>query len=196
MFATIRRQLATVGLAATLFAVTALASEPATVAVVTTAKNAEIRVEQFQLRESPGGQWITERPNRFAEELYFRVQKDGVTIRRVIPFGEIETIDFTTFVAKDAMNPEVRKMMIKLRNKSSVEWIHADRAVITTTASGQKETWQSFPWLSGVVSSGEKEQGHDYVITGFTGYANVGSERVTWEAAPTDIKRIRFIGIQ
>jgi hypothetical protein len=167
--------------------------EGGTVAVVTTVKKVDIRVTAFQLRESPGGQWITTRPNRFAEALPYRIQKDGVTLMRSVPFGEIESIEFTTFVAKDAMYPEVRRMLVRLRNGGSLEWIHADRSVTFTTATGQKERWNSFPWLSGVVSSGEKEQGQAYVITGFTGFADIGGERGAWEAAPTEIKRIRFV---
>lgn len=167
---------------------------PGTAAVVTTASNVDIHIDQFQLRESPGGHWITERPNRFATELHYRIQKDGVTFRNAIPFSAIESIEFTTFVSDDAMYPEVRKMLITLRDGGNLEWIHADKSMTITAPDGKKEQWQSFAWISGVVSSGEKEQGQDYVLTGFTGLAKSNGKQGKWEAAPVDIKRIRFVG--
>jgi hypothetical protein len=162
-------------------------------AMVTMASDVEIRVENIQLRESPGGQWISARPNRYASELYYRISKDNVTIRRVVPFAAISSVEFVTAVASDATNPEVRRMLIKLRDGGSIEWVHADRSIAITSAVGNIENWQSFPWISGVVSSGEKEQGQDYVITGFTGMARVLGEQGQWEATPTEIKSIRFI---
>ena len=161
-------------------------------AVVTMANNAEIRVEQIRLQESPGGQWITARPNRYVSELYYQIRKDNVTIRRVVPFATIASIEFSTSVASDAIYPEVRRMLIKLRDGGTIEWIHANRSVTVTSSLGKTEQWDSFPWISGVVSSGEKEQGQDYAITGFTGLAIVNGERGQWEAKPTEIKQIRF----
>ena len=70
---------------------------------------------------------------------------------------------------------------------------HSDTSVTITAPDRQKEKWKSFAWISGVVSSGRKEQGQDYVITGFTGLVYVNGERGEWEAAPSEIKRIRFV---
>lgn len=168
-------------------------SEAGAVAIITMVSNAELRVNQLQLTESPGGQWITRRPNRFAAELYYRIQKDGVTINRAIPFGAIDSIEFTAFVAKDALNPEVRKMSVKLRDGGSIEWAHSDTSLTTTNHAGQREKWKSFPWITGVVSSGQQEQGNDYVISGFTGLVNINGGQSKWDAPPADIKRIRFV---
>ena len=162
-------------------------------AIVTTAGTVEVRVEDFQLRESPGGQWISERPNRFATELCYRIEKGGVSLTRKLPFTAIESIEFKTFVAKDAINPEVREVSIRLKDGGRVEWVHADRSVTVTSPAGEKEKWKSFPWISGFVSSGEQVQGQTFVLTGFAGFAAVGGERGKWEAEPPQIKRIRFV---
>jgi len=162
-------------------------------ALVTMTNNVELHVEQIQLEESPGGQWITERPTRYASELYYKVRKDNVMLRRVTPFSQIININFSTFVASDAMYPEVRRMLIKLKDGQTIEWVHADRSITITAPNGEKKHWESFPWISGVVSSGEKEQGQEYAITGFKGTAVVNGEKGTWEAKPTEIKQIRFL---
>jgi hypothetical protein len=202
MFSYIHRRLAIVSLMSVFFATVSFAQQsisssasggPGIAAIVTMANNSEIRVDQFQLVESPGGQWITERPNRYATELYYRITKDGVAIRRVIPFQAIDSVEFKTFVARDAMYPEVRKMLVKLKDGGTIEWVHSDRSITITTASGKKERWNSFPWITGVISSGQKEQGQDFFITGFTGLARINGERGDWQATPTEIKRIRFV---
>ncbi len=162
-------------------------------ATVTMANDVQVSVEKIRLQESPGGQWITTRPNRYASEMYFRINKDGVTIRRVLPFDTIATIEFSTSLGSDAMYPEVRRMLIKLKDGGTIEWVHADRSVTISSSGGKTERWNSFPWITGVVSSEEKEQGQNYVITGFTGVANANGEQGKWEAKPTEIKRIQFI---
>jgi hypothetical protein len=205
MFSCINFRLIIVSLFVAFFATTSFAqnqtpispsssAETGTVAFIKMMSSTELRVEKFQLRESPGGHWITKRPNRFAAELYYRIQKDGITVSRIVPFREIDSIEFTTFVAKDAMYPMVRKMLIKLRDGGKIEWVHSDTSVTVTSPSGQKEKLKSFPWISGVVSSGQKEQGNDYVITGFTGFTNVNGNLGEWEIAPEGIKLIRFVG--
>lgn len=110
-----------------------------------------------------------------------------------MPFTVIASIEFSTSVASDATYPEVRRMIIKLRGGETVEWSHAKKTVTITSSLGKIERWKSFPWISGVISSGEKEQGQDYSINGFTGVTQINGELGQWEAKPTEIKKIRFI---
>lgn len=110
-----------------------------------------------------------------------------------MPFTAIASVEFSTSVASDATYPEVRRMIIKLRGGETVEWSHAKKTVTITSSLGKIERWKSFPWISGVISSGEKEQGQDYSINGFTGVTQINGELGQWEAKPTEIKKIRFI---
>jgi len=160
-------------------------------AIVTLANGDEVKVDNFQVKETPSGFWIGETPKRFATDFYYRVEKNGVSVSRAVPFSQIDTIEFTTFVHEVAKVPVVGKIVVRLREGGAIEWDNYAESVTVSSADGKTEKLKSFG-LSAALRSGEKIQGQEYSISGFVGSATVDGERGEWEAAPVEIKSIRF----